>query len=533
MAILPIVERELRVAARRPGTYWTRCCAASTVTLLWLVLLLGSLGPSPAQLGHHLLNALGILALGACMLAGVFLTSDSLSEEKREGTLGLLFLTDLKSYDVVLGKMAAASIHACLGLLALLPILGLPLMMGGVSGAEFWRMILVLLITLFFSLALGMFVSSASHEAKHAISSAFLLMLLLAGVLPAVWWLQSVLFKTPLLDPLLFPSPGFAFLKAFDANYQTRSGSSEFWSSLATIGTLGIGCVAGATIILPRSWSDGKAFTLKRKLPLSNRLSAGSKSPHPAVPLVGNPYHWLAARDKSASKIARVLFRCVIPLWLLFLAASLISSKPVPGFVVCICITFGLHLTLKVLIASEATRRVCEDGQSGALELILVTPLPVGAIVDGHRAALKDLFEAPAAVLVSINIVMTVAVVVFGKQLDMHGDDAAIFCELFLGGILMLALDFRALSSAGMWNGLNNQRHHRAVLKTIGKVLAIPWAALFFLIFLERGFRSPVQAAFTFAIWFGVGAIVDTTARSSSRRRLEKEFRSAASRRHG
>src|SRR5437016_6196807 len=139
MAILPIVERELRIAARRAGTYWTRCLAAAAVTMLWLVLLVGSRVPSPAQLGHHLLNALGALALGASMLAGVFLTSDCLSEEKREGTLGLLFLTDLKGYDVVLGKMVAASVHACFGLLALLPILGLPLMMGGVSGAEFWR----------------------------------------------------------------------------------------------------------------------------------------------------------------------------------------------------------------------------------------------------------------------------------------------------------------------------------------------------------------------------------------------------------
>ena len=28
MTVLPIVERELRVAARRPGTYWGRAAAA-------------------------------------------------------------------------------------------------------------------------------------------------------------------------------------------------------------------------------------------------------------------------------------------------------------------------------------------------------------------------------------------------------------------------------------------------------------------------------------------------------------------------
>ena len=44
-----------------------------------------------------------------CLLSGVWFTADCLSEEKREGTLGLLFLTDLKGYDVVLGKLVATS----------------------------------------------------------------------------------------------------------------------------------------------------------------------------------------------------------------------------------------------------------------------------------------------------------------------------------------------------------------------------------------------------------------------------------------
>jgi len=45
-------------------------------------------------------TAFGIVAFGFTLLCGVFLTSDCLSEEKREGTLGLLFLTDLKGFDI-------------------------------------------------------------------------------------------------------------------------------------------------------------------------------------------------------------------------------------------------------------------------------------------------------------------------------------------------------------------------------------------------------------------------------------------------
>ena len=37
MTFLPIVERELRVAARRAATHWTRLCAALATLTLWLL----------------------------------------------------------------------------------------------------------------------------------------------------------------------------------------------------------------------------------------------------------------------------------------------------------------------------------------------------------------------------------------------------------------------------------------------------------------------------------------------------------------
>ena len=63
--------------------------------------------------------------------------------------MGLLFLTDLKGYDVVLGKFIARSLPALYGLLALLPLIGIPLLLGGVTGSEFWRMALALVNALF------------------------------------------------------------------------------------------------------------------------------------------------------------------------------------------------------------------------------------------------------------------------------------------------------------------------------------------------------------------------------------------------
>src|SRR5258708_26180314 len=179
--------------------------------LVWQVVGVVSGRVKGSQLSHELLVAFGVLAIGYCLLAGIFLTADCLSEEKRAGTLGLLFLADLKSYDVVLGKLIATSTHSAYGLLAVFPVLGLPLLMGGVTVGEFWRVVLVLLVTLFMSLSLGMFVSAFSHEARQAMAGTFLGIFVLAGVLPALYWLPVQSPRAPNWIVILLPSPAFAY----------------------------------------------------------------------------------------------------------------------------------------------------------------------------------------------------------------------------------------------------------------------------------------------------------------------------------
>src|SRR5262245_7602422 len=130
-----------------------------------------------------------------CLLAGLRSTSDCLSEEKREGTLGLLFLTDLRGYDVIIGKLTANSLAVFYCVVAVLPVLAIPLLMGGVAAAEFGRISLVLLNTLFLSLCAGMLASACCRSGRAAIIWTFLLVLLVAAGGPALglllWWLAN------------------------------------------------------------------------------------------------------------------------------------------------------------------------------------------------------------------------------------------------------------------------------------------------------------------------------------------------------
>src|SRR5512140_3011983 len=109
MTFLPIVERELRTAARKARSYWMRLTtAALAMLLLGMVLWVGQLGWRWTS--AETFRLLSWYAFVYCLLAGVLATADALSAEKRENTLGLLFLTDLHGYDIVLGKLAANSL---------------------------------------------------------------------------------------------------------------------------------------------------------------------------------------------------------------------------------------------------------------------------------------------------------------------------------------------------------------------------------------------------------------------------------------
>ena len=137
MTLLPIVERELRVASRQRGTYWLRTGIALAVIGVGTFIYLAFLRQHPAQVSFLMFLWLTIIAGLFCLFAGARATADCLSEEKRDGTLGLLFLTDLRGFDVVAGKLVASSLNTFYGLLATLPMLAIPLLMGGVSFAEF------------------------------------------------------------------------------------------------------------------------------------------------------------------------------------------------------------------------------------------------------------------------------------------------------------------------------------------------------------------------------------------------------------
>jgi hypothetical protein len=72
MNFLPVVDRELRIGARRPSTYWTRTVLGAGVCLIWFFVLSLSKAHSINVKSVILFWTVTLLAMGFCLLSGHF-----------------------------------------------------------------------------------------------------------------------------------------------------------------------------------------------------------------------------------------------------------------------------------------------------------------------------------------------------------------------------------------------------------------------------------------------------------------------------
>src|SRR5437762_9215104 len=85
VTFMPIATRELRVSARKRSTFWLRVAAAIFGLIVGAAcMLIATLAHLPApDFGSALFAILTWMGLAAALMAGIFFTSDCLSEEKR------------------------------------------------------------------------------------------------------------------------------------------------------------------------------------------------------------------------------------------------------------------------------------------------------------------------------------------------------------------------------------------------------------------------------------------------------------------
>jgi ABC-type Na+ efflux pump permease subunit len=526
MTLLPIVGRELRAASRRRSTWVWRCIAALVVTFFgtWLFFIMRN--EPPATLAKALFGMLGAMALIFAAVSGSQFTADSVSREKREGTLGLLFLTDLKGFDVILGKLAATSLNSFYGLLAILPVLAIPLLIGGVSAGEFWRMSLVAINTLLMSLALGMLVSCFGRSARHCSGLTLAGILVLAVLLPfAGWWISDNTLWAGAQRWFALLSPGHAFSRVFDTTY--RLAPSAFWWNMAAMHAVTWAFLAGASFAVTRTWKErpkASARVVRRKWAQWKYGSNDARAGYRRRALDVNPFYWMATRVRFKPALVWLTLLLLALGWFAGLKEYNRDWLTEGVYVMSVLL---LNAVIKVWFASEACHQVAEDKQSGVLELLLSTPLTVRQVMDGQRLALQRQFLAPTVAVLVLQAIFVLAAAGADRT------NQTFWLMLGLASMGMLIADLVALHFVGLWAAIRAPNPHVAASMTLFSILILPWIlyALFLMFLVISSMSAPGPDPgwkLLLPVWFFIGIFVDILLAVACREQFLSRFRQLA-----
>lgn len=466
MIALPIATRELLVLARNPLTYRGRWITALVIFIIsgGFSVLFSTMG---RRGGGQILESISFYVFIYCLVAGVQSTADTLSKEKREGTMGLLFLTLLKSVDVVLGKLIAGSVATFYGLLAGFPMLALVLLQGGVAGRDLAQLFLASVNALFVAASIGLFTSSVSTSRKAALAGATWLGLALCLGVPG---LSIAAQFHPQWQWAAQPLSAISLPHTFRGALQmpTFFAVKNFWTPLAGTHLLGWIFLALAVFNLPRKWQDRPAQG--KGMPLKDRFRQWTFG-KPAVRrawrnklLAQNPFLWLTARDRLKPLGPWLLFCIITGVFTWIAMMSGFDEEMLPPYLVLNAVAF------KFMLCGIAPQKLVEEKENGTLELLLSTPLSVAAMIRGQFHALWLHVRGPFILQLLLQILTLIYL--FLDSSSGIADGALLVGAI--GFIAFFVIDFFVIALIGMWSAMIVKNYKQVNGATIARALLPP-----------------------------------------------------------
>jgi hypothetical protein len=365
-------------------------------------------------------------------------------------------------------------------------------------------MVLALIVTLVFAVTAGMFVSSISRSEKRAVNGTVLLTGFFVVLVPLLQRVVDMPF-----------SPTCAFLGWDDKSYSSQS--TTYWTAVWSTLLISAMFIVLASLILPRAWQE-RPDTAQNAAWLSGgrRWTSRQKAARRRL-LNVNPVIWLATRAEQQTFLVwtLILSGSTVGLALWFIAGGIKMAT------FSILLLFLLmHLMLSMWVASEACAVFPAARDSGALELLLSTPLTMREIVDGHVIGMTRLFRGPLFALLVAEGILLVAYLTMGARQGIQARELGF--ALFAVGLFLTTsiTDLFAVARYGMWVGLIEKRAGWAVTRTILLVLLVP-----VIVALPFGCLWP--------LWPVVGVLKNLYFISRGQELLRRNFRTAVTERFG
>lgn len=405
MTLLALVGRELRVAARHSFTYYLRTLGVGALLLAGV--LLGIENDFAANIGGDLFDAFHRILFWTIWALVPLLTADCLSRERREGTLGMLFLTRLRPSAIVVAKGLAHGLRALTMVLAVLPVLAIPFLLGGVSWDQAAMSAMVNFSAMCWALAAGLLASAWSKSWRSALLKTLVLATLFMLALGVCALILLLVVRRPIISLSEVGSSGLIgegidLLANTNWRYLPSAARGSLLRTMGQITLVSVLVLALAIVLAGaktrRVWQEEppslRRLWWQRKFcePIfwgsSYRRWKGRK-------LAKNPIGWLEQRTWSGRSITWGWLAVIISIFSIGLAGQSFLSPDDELY-------FFMAWLLAGSMALSAAGSFRRERDAGLLELLLVSPLAESTIIWGRVRGLWSQFFPASGVLLGI-----------------------------------------------------------------------------------------------------------------------------------
>ena len=513
--------REWVTVPRREGHHLTRMAVLSLLLVLGVTTWQATVGfgksarlGETARFGLLLFQIITYVQLTLLLFFSALSAAGTVAQEKDRRTFVLLLITDMRDYEIVLGKMLGSLLPIMLFLLGTVPVLALMLLLGGISLEQLIQAILILFATAIGAGSLGGLVALWREKTFQALALAVLFLVLYICVVQGV----SIIAASFGIDGAQFQ----AWLDPFQALATVMAPPDHpilmAPAYIYTIVMIGWSVVLnGLGVYKLRDWNPAGEPIIQRDAPSEEELEAIDRAKAHAAPgavreVWANPILFREIATLAYGRrplLVKLAFGVVLSLILYFAVSELHRPNGRPSFAAAYGIVPVAILSL-LLISAQAVTSITSERDGRCLDLLLVTDLSPREFVFGKMGGViwntKEFILPP--LLLACYYAAEGALTRTPRNMDSLSALALNFVPLLcvIGAILVM---FAFVMTLGIHVALRVESSRLAIANTLGTVFFLSVGTLIsiYLIVINGGSFANQWLSFLAFIFLGIGGL--------------------------
>jgi ABC-type transport system involved in multi-copper enzyme maturation permease subunit len=514
----PIFNREFLTVPRRDRHHTARVAALG---LLWVIGITAwqatvgftkdaTLGET-ARFGLLLFQVTAFVQLTLLLFFSALSAASTVSQEKDRRTFILLLLTDMRDYEIVLGKMLGSLLPIAVLFAITVPFFALVLLLGGVSEAQVTQAAAVMAGTAVAAGSLGGLVALWRERTFQALALSVLALVFYLLIVQSIG-LVGRLFEADWSLAAAWLDPFTAMLYVLEPPTPAPAIPPAFGFALTML-ALSIALNAFGIWKL-RDWNPSGEPIQQREAPEDTDDSPEVRAKAHAAPgevrqVWANPILWREIRTLAYGRrplLVKLAYGIVTALICYFAFVQLHSPYQRPAFVAAYGLVPVTILSL-LLVSAQAATSITSERDGKALDLLLVTDISPKEFIFGKLGGV--LYNTKEFVIPPLLLAIYYAIE--GALAYTHEDEIAILRNfgplLCVLGALLVLIAF--VMTLGLHVALRIENSRLSIVHTLGTVFFLSVGALvsIYLIVINGGSLGNQLLSFSAFIGLGIGGL--------------------------